>query len=165
MDAFTESNMMFGPFDDTSVYRIEKSKMQRKCIGVKTVEFIYLKTKYKLLFVEAKSSSPINRKGNESDYKDFLDEITKKFEDSFHLYAAGRLKRKSGYEEIPEKLMAADYQKMNFIFILVLSGCQEDWLPPLSHDLELRMKRFRTIWNSEVKVNNKKMAREQGLIQ
>lgn len=49
MEAFVESGMTFGPFDDSQIFRIEKSRMLEHCSGVKSVEFIYRKKKYVLI--------------------------------------------------------------------------------------------------------------------
>ena len=94
-----------------------------------------------------------------------MKEIIQKFEDSMYLVLAGLMERKAGHEEISEGLKKADYAKMNFIFLLILNGYQDVWLPPLKQDLEQKMKSFRTIWNSEVIVMNDTMAREERLIQ
>lgn len=156
--------MVLGPFDDTRVFNIEKSKMFNRCNGIKPVEFVYLKKKYMLIFVEAKSSSAIKRAGNEKNYEKFIQEILQKFEDSFQLYMAGLFKRKPGYEEIGVELLRADYTKMNFRFMLIINGHEDTWLPPLQQELSERMKRFRSIWSSEVIVMNDKMAREYNMI-
>lgn len=164
MNAFVESGMTFGPFDDESIFRIEKSKMLSHCNNIKPVEFVHLKKKNRLVFVEAKKSSPINRENNEDNYEKFIREITQKFVDSFQLYMAGLLKRKSGYEEISEKMMQADYQKMNFVFLLIIKGHEATWLPPLQKDLENRMRGFRSVWNSQLIVMNDEIAREENVI-
>lgn len=164
MDAFVESGMTFGPFLDSQIFRIEKSEMLKRCNGIKTVEFIYHKKKYVLMFVEAKSSSPIKRSGNMDEYEAFLDEITQKFTDSFHLYMAGLMKRKSGYKEISEELMNADYEKMKFVFMLIICGHEDTWLMPLTEDLRRRTKCFHRIWNSELVVLNDRIAREKKMI-
>lgn len=164
MKTFEESGMTFGPFPDEKVFGIEKSRMFNRCNNIKPVEFIYHKSRYMLMFIEAKSSSAIDREGNEDNYKAFIEEILQKFEDSFNLYMAGILERKSGHEDISLELKNADYQKMNFRFVLVIKGHEESWLPPLKLEFEKRMKRFRAIWNSEVVVLNDSMAREYRLI-
>lgn len=164
MKTFTESGMTFGPFPESQVFCIEKSRMLNHCQGIKSVEFIYHKRKYVLMFIEAKSSSPIRRSGNMENYERFLEEITQKFVDSFQLYMAGLLKRKSGYDEINAQLMDADYEKMKFVFALVIHGHEEGWLPPLAEDLKRKMKRFQEIWKNELVVMNEKMAKEEKLI-
>lgn len=68
MEAFVESGMTFGPYSDDEFFYIEKSKMLKKCQGIKTVEFIFHPKKSLLYFVEAKSSSP-------KDAEDFAREI------------------------------------------------------------------------------------------
>ena len=164
-DTFSESGMTFGPFENEKFFHLEKSKLFRHCNGLKTVEFIYHRKKYILWFVEAKSSSPMDYSGNEENYERSMKEIIQKFEDSLYLFLAGLMERKAGHEEISEGLKKADYAKMNFIFLLILNGYQDVWLPPLKQDLEQKMKSFRTIWNSEVIVMNDTMAREERLIQ
>ena len=59
MEIFEESGMTFGPFSEAQVFRVEKSNSYKELGGsVKTVEFFLRKNKDKLLFIEAKSSSP-----------------------------------------------------------------------------------------------------------
>lgn len=164
MKTFNESGMIFGPFDEQKVFQIEASKMFNRCNGIKPVEFIYHKSKYVLMFIEAKSSSAMDREGNEINHEKFVQEILQKFEDSFNLYMAGILKRKSGHEELSPELKNADYEKMNFKFVLVIKGHEKTWLPPLKAEFDKRMKRFRAVWNSEVIVMNDNMARECRLI-
>lgn len=164
MKTFMESGMTFGPFQESQVFGIEQSRMLSRCQGIKSVEFIYHKKKYVLMFIEAKSSSPIKRSGNMENYERFLEEITQKFVDSFELYVAGLLKRKSGYDEISTELMNADYEKMKFVFALVIHGHEEMWLPPLAEDLKRKMKRFQEIWKNELIVMNEKMAKEENLV-
>lgn len=164
MDAFVESGMTFGPFNDADVFRIEKSKLLEKCAGTKTVEFIWKKKKTVMVFVEAKSSSPIDREGNENKYRDFISEIKNKFINSFNLLEAGLYKRRTGYNEIPEGIRTADYSKIQFNFVLIIRGHEETWLPPLQRELEKELKTYRRIWGSQVFVLNDKLARENSFI-
>ena len=164
MKIFHESGMTFGPFEDEKVFEIESSKMLKSCNGIKPVEFVYHKKQYLMLFVEAKSSGPFNHEGNETKYEEFLQDVTQKFEDSFNLFMAGKLERKSGHEEISRKMKTADYKKMNFKFVLIIRGHEKTWLAPLQMDFEKKMKRFKTIWNSDVIVMNDTIARENQLI-
>ncbi len=165
MTVFEESGMSFGPFYDSKVFHIENSKLQSRCDNISTVEFIYLYKKNVLMFIEAKSSSPIDRSGNEENYRLFIQEIIKKFEDSLQLFIAGILERKTGHEEISDKIKSADYANMKFRFMLIINGHEDSWLPPLKEDLERNMKRCHNIWNSELFVLNDRLAREQKIIQ
>ena len=116
MEAFVESGMTFGPFEDASCFRIEKSKLFDRCKGIRSVEFIYRPKKNKLFFIEAKASSPVQRTGNEEQYHRFVDEIMEKFSHSFELYLAGILERKSGHEEMADALKKADYHEDEILF-------------------------------------------------
>jgi len=157
MEAFVESEMTFGPYLDDDFFYIEKSRMLKKCHGIKTVEFIFHPKKSLLYFVEAKSSSPKNT-------EDFAQEIAQKFSNSFQLFMAGILKRKAGHEEIGENIKKLDYQKVKFRFFLIVRGHKETWLPPLRTEIEKIMRGYQTIWNCEIVVLNDFLAKEQGII-
>jgi hypothetical protein len=157
VEAFVESGMTFGPYSDDEFFYIEKSKMLKKCQGIKTVEFIFHPKKSLLYFVEAKSSSP-------KDAEDFAREIARKFTDSLQLFISGILKIKVGDDEIGENIKKLDYQKVKFRFFLIIQGHEELWLPPLRTEIEKNMRGFQTIWHSEVVVMNDSIAKEQGMI-
>ena len=161
MNSFVESGMTFGPFPDEKIFRIEQSRMLRSCTGVMPVEFIWHRKKNVLCFVEAKSSSPINRPGNEDQYKVFLQEIYSKFAHSIDLLLAGLLKRKPGHNEINDSIKNADYKVIQFKFVLVLKGHEnEDLLEGLRMDLEKELTPLRSIWGGQLLVLNEQMARE-----
>lgn len=164
IEKFVESGMMFGPFNDFEIFMIEKSKLLQKCNGVKTVEFIYRKTKNMLCFIEAKSSSAVIRQGNEENYEKFLTEIMYKFEDSFGMLLAALAGRRDDHGEISDAIKKMDYKKVNFKFCLIIHGHNQEWLPPLRMELEERLKHFLSIWNSTLIVLNDELALEQGLI-
>lgn len=165
MDSFVESGMTFGPFPDDRIFRIEKSTLLQKCNGIKTVEFIWHRKDFAMHFVEAKQSSPLNRPGNEDNYERFISEISAKFVDSLNLYLSGLLERRPGHTDIPDSLKKADYKKMQFKFILILKGHEnEEPLVGLRTELERRIRSYRRIWNSEVLVLNEQMARSNHYI-
>lgn len=164
MNPFIESGMTFGPFPDDDIFRIEESKLLKQCTGSKTVEFIWKKRDTLMMFVEAKSSSPINRAGNEDNYRRFIDEIKHKFVDSFNFLMAGLYERRSGHEEIPVGIKTVDYKKVHFRFVLIIKGHKSTWLSPLKRELETVLKEHRNIWNSEVIVLNDITAREEKFI-
>lgn len=165
MISFVESGMNFGEFDDANVFRIEKSHLLQRCQGVQTVEFIWKKKKTKLVFVEAKSSSPIVSGQKREHYETFITEIVGKFLDSFNLLVSCLLKRRTGWEEIPDGIRTeVDYSKIQFQFVLIINGHEEKWLPGLQKELQESMKKHHKIWNSTVVVMNDKIAREQHFI-
>lgn len=161
MNAFVESGMTFGPFPDEYVFLMEKSRLFNRCNGVKTVEFVWRRKTRVLCFVEAKSSSPIERADNVQEHETFMQEICSKFMDSLDLLLAGLLERKSGHEEIPSGIKTADYQNVQIKFVLILKGHERaDLLEALSIDLEKRLAASRSIWGSQILVLNEQMAKE-----
>ena len=164
MVKIVESGMVFGPFQDWEVFRIEQSRLLQKCNGSKTVEFIYRKKKNMLYFIEAKQSSAVISKGNKENYERFLTEIKYKFEDSFDLLMTALLGRRDDHGEINATIKKIDYEKLNFYFFLIIKGHEETWLPPLREELEKRLKHFLTIWNGKLIVLNDKLALEEGII-
>lgn len=67
-----ESKMMFGEFDKEKVFIIEKSNLYKSLgKGVKIAEFVLLQDLNKLIFLEAKSSSP--RDTNKIRFDEFID--------------------------------------------------------------------------------------------
>lgn len=157
MDSLIESGMEFGPFQDDDFFYIEESKMRNKTPGIRTVEFIFHPKKSLLYFVEAKSSAPVNP-------DEFAKEIAEKFIDSFELLMAGLNDRKTGRDEIGEKIQKLDYKKVSFKFFLIINGHKEEWLPKIKVFIDENMKRFHVVWNSEVIVMNEVIAREYHLI-
>lgn len=164
MDSFVESEMTFGPFDDADIFRIEKSYLLSRCRNTKTVEFIWKQKKKRLIFVEAKSSSPVVRGRNREHYEAFITEITSKFVDSFNLLMAGLMRRRAGWEEIPSGMADANYSDMEFKFILIVKNHEETWLEPLRMELEKAMRGHRKVWNSTIIVMNEKIAREKHIV-
>ena len=157
-----ESGMTFGDFDDTDLFYIEKSEYyQRMGQGVSTVEFILHRPK-KVLFVEAKSSSPAP--GNDLRFDAFIDEIAQKFIHSIEMYASHILRRTDRYEEMPEKLRNIDWLQYRLIFILVINGHKAEWLSPITSALQQRLLAQTSIWDCDISVINDEMAREYNMI-
>lgn len=96
-----ESGMEFNAAHDDSFY-IEKSDLYNSFIplGVKTVEFLWLKNSEILLFIEAKSSFSNPNKVN--DFNKNIEDICEKFTHSIDLFFAVLLKRlEDKVNEIP----------------------------------------------------------------
>lgn len=160
MITIIESSMTFGPFPETKVYQIEKSNAYEEIKdGVKVVEFIYTRSPEKLLFVEAKSSSP--RPGGE-EFDTYIKEITEKFTYSFNLWMTLKLGRRK--DDVPIEIIDGDAEKQKYRFILVINGHETEWLPPVKAALERRMKAEIKIWDHEIIVLNEVRAKKWGLI-
>lgn len=173
MITITESGMDFGPYHDEDIFEIEKSELLNRCNGIKTVEFVYRKRNNILWFVEAKSSAPLNRPDNFADYEDFVSDIAQKIVDSFNLYMAGVLERKTGHEDISIRLKNLDYSKVIFRFFLIINFTRTEkkesvidvsWAEGLKMDLQSRVKNFQTIWKGEIFVMDNITAKASGMI-
>ena len=76
--------MIFGDYNQGRVFKIENSQMHKEAGSrVRSVEFILLKGKNGLWFIEAKSSSPKSETSWDR-YQEFIGEITEKFIHSFN---------------------------------------------------------------------------------
>ncbi len=151
----TESGMIFGPYPEELVFQIEHSETQRKAGGgIRSVEFLYLQPENKLLFIEARSSSP-RSDTDEARFEQFISEITEKFLHSFHMYTASKLGR---YSEMDGKLRECSDADMKYKFILIINGHQDEWLLPIQDALRKRLIYHNKIWGSEVRVLNEEMA-------
>lgn len=165
----TESGMKFGEFKDENLFYIEESNVY-KSIGtsVKTVEFIAIKDD-DIILLEAKMGCPQPCKDEQEDkrlnFEQFYNDIAEKFIDSFHVYLSSILNKHDSME-IGENLKNLDLVKSkNFKFVLVLTSdeIQEDWLRDPKLELDMRLKKYRQIWNVKIIVLNKILAIEKGI--
>lgn len=160
-----ESNMIFGDFEDNSIFQIEKCKLYKKIgNGIKVVEFILLTNENELNFIEAKSSSPRPTKENFIRFNEFIDEISDKFIHSFNVYYSAILKRNNHYEEIPDNFLKVDNRKIKFKCILVIKGHKIEWLLPISDSLKKKMSYHNVIWKSDIIVMNDDIAKDYNLV-
>lgn len=159
-----ESGMVFGNFKPEQIFKIENSQLHKSVgTGVRTVEFILLKKKEKIFFVEAKSSSPKSETSWER-YHEFLDEISEKFVHSFDMLCAWYLGRVEDGGEIGADLKKIFIADVNFVFVLVINGHREEWLLPLQEELNRQLRYHISIWKSKVIVMNEHIAKEQHLV-
>lgn len=160
-----ESGMSFGPFQETDVFYIEKSKVYSSLEeGIKTVEFILYRSDMEIIFIEAKSSSP--RPNNQENFDDFIEEISSKFIHSMDIYFSVLLKRLADDDgELPMIFKTADYSNVKLKLILVIKGHKTEWLPPINNSLKLKLKRQIKIWRVEPVVMNHESAAAHGLLE
>lgn len=167
-----ESGMTFGPYPEGQCFHIEKSKCYQGIQdGVKMAEFLLLRQRDEgkapvVWVVEAKSSSPKPR--TVPDFADFVDEVRSKLTNAFMLCVSSCLQRHSvGLDELPGAFRTLDLQNSNFLFVLVVNGHKEEWLPPLQDALKQVLNPLVKTWAlppSSVVVWNHDLAREYGLI-
>lgn len=156
-----ESGMVFGDFDARDVLHMEQTETYQKIkANVKTVEFLYTPSLQKILFVEAKSSTP--NPENKSDYAAFISDICDKFSHSFHLFSSMYMERQK--ETLTGTFAELDYKTVQFVLVLVVNGHREEWLPPLKEELERNLRYHRRIWNTEVVVLNEVLAQQKHLV-
>lgn len=159
-----ESKMMFGEFDKEKVFIIEKSNLYKSLgKGVKIAEFVLLQESNKLIFLEAKSSSP--RDDNKIKFDKFITDIVEKLRNALELFISGNLEiAKDSKDDNINLLNISDFKNSRIKFYLVINGHHIEWLKPIQLALENELIVQRKIWNIEVAVLNDTMAREEKLI-
>lgn len=162
-----ESNMVFGPFEESHFFYLEQSKLY-KSVGenVKTVEFLYSRDFSAVSFVEAKSSSP--RQAAHPQAGDALDEyitdVTNKFLHSFSLYCSALMGRHESSNDIPEGLLHIDASLVKYKFFLVIHGDKGLELAHVREALIKKLRPYRKIWDLKIFVFNDSMAQEYHLV-
>lgn len=158
MIVIEESGMTFGPFAESSFYRIEESPFLPE--NVKPVEFIWCSHAGSLCFVEAKSS--FSRPENVKDFKANIQDICSKFIDSLTVMLATKLGRQpSMQQELPADIENLDWANTTVKFILVLPNFQTSWLIPIKDKLEIEMKHVRKAFGfrqTDIAVLNQSLA-------
>ncbi len=163
-----ESNMIFGPFEETDIFEIEKSNVNQM-IGqhIRTVEFIMRREgkqqEEQILFIEAKSSTP-RQQTSKIRYDEFITEISEKFIQSFEIYHALKYNRYRTDVTMGEHLMKQEWDKVHIKFVLIIHGHKMEWLPPLREALMKNMNIYLKIWKSTIVVLNDEMAKSYKLI-
>lgn len=164
MIKITESKMVFEPYEEDDIFEIEKSKINQMagdCIN--TVEFVLVRDVSKILFVEAKSSTP-RESTDKYRYEEFITEIKEKFIHSFELYQALRCQRYDINMQIGTNLKNLDWKQGEIKFVFVIHGHQKEWLPPIREALLKAMDSFNKIWKSDIIVLNDEMAMRWNLV-
>lgn len=170
MKEIVESGMVFGKFLEENLFQIENSSLHLSFgKNVKTVEFILLQERDRILFVEAKSSCPNAENKDESSQKNekfeaYYREITEKFIDSLQMFFF--LGRNSYADAIGSNLKEKKhYEKTKFCFVLVIKNAEnEEWLSGPKAELEARLKHMLKIWNAKILVLNETLAVQYGLL-
>ncbi len=164
MVKITESKMVFGPYDEEDVFEIEKSELNQMAgEGINTVEFMLVRDISKVLFIEAKSSTP-RESTNKDRFDAFIAEIREKFIHSFELFQALRCRRYETSTQIGSNLEKMDWKQSEIKFVFVIHGHHKEWLPPIREALLKEMESFSKIWKSDIIVLNDEMAMKRNLI-
>ncbi|MDD3322189.1 MAG: hypothetical protein PHS59_12180 [Paludibacter sp.] len=176
MITIPESGMNFGPFDENDVCQIEKSMLYGDIKdNVQMAEFI-LKQNKKLIFIEAKSSSPrqlqipveIN-KANKIETVEYpspyIVEIYNKLNNALNLLLSANLKCTiDENKEILDFVDLIDFNSYKIKFYLVINGHKKEWLSDVQDALQKQLLPQMKIWNIDVKVINDEIAKQYKLI-
>lgn len=166
-----ESEMNFGPFEETALFQIEKSKIYKDLgTGVKTVEFILRYAEDSIIFLEAKKSCPNAANQNESEkkkekFEEYYTSITEKFIDSLQIYLTVILDKYENMSEVGIRLKNIHSMRhIQLKFILVVKNAEDTWLAGPLAEIKARLLQIRKIWGIEVAVLNEELARQYKLI-
>lgn len=171
LEPIVESEMKFGPFLASQVFRIEKDSTYTSSFqshGIKTCEFI-LRKDGKLYFVEAKKSCPNYSEAKTSDekrkkYEEYVRDISQKMRDSLNLYTSMLLKVNQSVG-IPNDLKILDWENLQIRFVLVVKNAQSEWLAPYQDIFREYLRNEMKIWNVPLfAVITEQKAREKKLI-
>lgn len=99
MISMEESEMVFGGFEEKNLFKMEASGLHKSFgSGIRTVEFVLLRQKDQIWFVEAKKSCPNRENRFETEektkkFEEFYTEVPEKFSDSLQMFLNIVLKR------------------------------------------------------------------------
>ncbi|MDQ8195464.1 hypothetical protein QEH59_13595 [Coraliomargarita sp. SDUM461004] len=165
----TESGMDFGPFADGDVFQLETSAVYKNIQeGVQMAEFVVVEngSVVRLVTLEAKTSSP--RAENEPDFSSYIEAVSSKLMNGFHLAHAIRLGRHHKVGEVlPLGFHAIDFGTCEHRLLLVIKNAQKEWLPPIQDALRIALRGHVKLWNlgpRSVLVLNEEGARKNGFI-
>ena len=162
MITIAESGMNFGPLKESNLYHIETAPEYRRIQqGTKIAEFIFWKeSKKRLVVLEAKSS--LADFHNSDAFKIQIGYICDKFLNSLDLYLSSALRRK-----LPPHMEKIDYNEVEFRFILVIRGYDEDGLMRVKDAIATRLDqslRLQKIWTYTICAINEYQARSRGML-
>lgn len=161
-----ESGMVFGPFAEDKIFRIESSPLFTHLgEGLKVSEFVLLRDvpgrPQAAWFIEAKSSAP-------QEHRIYVEEIRQKFTNSVQLTFAACLKRHPDTEEhLPGEFRNLDLESCTVKCLLVIRNFRKEWIGPLQDALSKEMRSLvKTMGFSPtlITVINDEKARELNLI-
>lgn len=164
----TESDMKFGPFEENQLLHIEKIPQYVQIQnGMHITEFVYYdKTAKKIISIEAKTTAPnpqsVISDNPQEKFKDYINTIREKFENSLDLYVKLALDK-----ELPIGFRTIDYKKTDILFVLVIKEQRREWLPAVNEALNESIKslnRLSKIWKCKVITINEEIARSRKII-
>lgn len=162
-----ESGMRFGPFMPGDIFPIETSTVYRQLGDTyKTVEFVCLKGEKenrRLLFIEAKSSSPNPNNRESPAFDRWIGDVAEKFRDSWQLFLAAKTGIRDA-SEVGTTIRETPLSQCRVLFVLVISNHELEWLPPVRDALAVQLRKLIGLWKIQVIALNREIALSRKLI-
>jgi len=159
-----ESGMMFGDYEPSNCFRIEKTKLYKKLNGkgYSSVEFILHKPDEKqLLFIEAKSSLPAIDSVDK--YDEQIAGIANDFRDSFQLACGIWFGQHNGKVDMPENALHFFSYGTQVVFVLVIKN-RTGKLTSIAEEIKQKLLKEYRLWQFKVLVLNENDARTHNLV-
>jgi hypothetical protein len=159
------SDLEFIIADDKNFFHIEKSKIYKNLSNsaISTVEFLIHKTDSNVLFfIEAKRN--FIEPDDNSIFSKKIDDIKKKFIDSFQLACSIWFERHGTDNKIPSNYREFFTKGTKFYFVLIVKNLPDKALMYLNKSIINGLNRERMIWGIDVIVMNEKKARDRKFI-
>lgn len=153
-----ESDMIFGPFREDEIIRIEKTKLyKKKQQNIKIVEFIY-KKQNNIIFLEAKQSSP-------QSINDYVSDIIDKFSNALDMFISANLGiLEDRNDELTSLINIDDVKNYQITFYLVIKYCKDEWLKDIADAILKKLIAKRNIYKLNIFVLNEDKAKNVGLV-
>lgn len=160
-----ESDMIFR-FPEEVLFHIEQSEAYKHTQDhMRMSELIYYKKEEEnqcIISLEAKKTAPNPNsekvKNPKKKFQDYISEICEKFLNSLDLFFHMVLRNDS---EIPSGFDDIQYERVRFLFVLVIKNQKKEWLGAVSETLNQELQsyiRVHNIWKAKVIVINEEIA-------
>ncbi|MCL1843824.1 MAG: hypothetical protein FWF79_08425 [Defluviitaleaceae bacterium] len=154
MNGYVESCMDFSPlFAGGNSFHIEKSDFRiKQCKNVKTVEFITLRKKNKLYFIEAKLTAPNpNNPENKDNIFKYYQDLTGKIQQSIDMFVSKEIGVNFDYsKEFPLCFNESNFSSFKLVFLLIIRNHEKEWCSDVQAILQQKLLATTKIWNMEI---------------
>lgn len=184
-----QSGIIFGPFDSSYYYDIEKSKDIKlsRSTTLKSVECVAIREN-KLLFIEAKKTAPKDlsaqnakdrlsemiKPGKREDYDKlmrslsitpaYIADVCEKFLMSLCLVMSIAEGRISSKDMLPPMMEAIRDPSIIPVFVLVITWSKKDWARNVQDAFNIALRKFERTNRAKVQVLTAEQAKNKGLV-
>jgi len=149
-----ESCMDFSPLfnHDNAIY-FEKTKFVRMK-NVRAVEFVALRNKNDMCFVEAKRTAPnVKNPGDANKVNEFFHELVEKIQQSLDLYVSNVLDiNRDTFNEFPLSMTKVNFSDCKLRYLVVIAKSEDEWCGDVHEELMKKLIPLRKIWGIEITV-------------